>query len=307
MAAHRPPDEPRARHQPPAPDDDLAGLFGPGSVTWRLHADPVAGIAGLRALLLQPLDPLSMAGVDQHSRFRSDPWGRLARTVGYVATTTYGTVAEAHALARRVQGMHRRVRGTDPVTGRSYDATSGELLLWVHCCLVDSFASTAVRAGASVSGEDVDRYLAEQVRAAALIGIDPGQVPTTRADLDEYFRERRPLLRGTSLAREAVARIIVPPLPGRASLALPALPAWTGAAGLAFALLPGWARRAYGLPTLGLPTVTHASATLAVRTLRRGLVTTQRLVPALREPAPLAAARARLAQAAAEATTRSSV
>jgi len=73
------------------PGQDLEpdpGLFGPDSVTWRVHADPVMVVAGVGGLL-QALHPLAMAGVSQHSNFRADPWGRLARTGEYVATVTY--------------------------------------------------------------------------------------------------------------------------------------------------------------------------------------------------------------------------
>jgi uncharacterized protein (DUF2236 family) len=63
---------------PEARADD--GFFGPASVTWRASADMSAPIAGLRALLIQALHPLAMAGVDQHSDWRTDPVGRLAAT-----------------------------------------------------------------------------------------------------------------------------------------------------------------------------------------------------------------------------------
>ena len=42
---------------------DEAGLFGPDSVSWRVQADPAAGVGGLSALFLQALHPLAMAGV----------------------------------------------------------------------------------------------------------------------------------------------------------------------------------------------------------------------------------------------------
>ena len=74
------------------PDDDL-GLFGPDSVTWKVHAEPVLLVAGLRSLYLQALHPRAMAGVAQNSAYQSDPWGRLVRTATYVATTVYGTTA----------------------------------------------------------------------------------------------------------------------------------------------------------------------------------------------------------------------
>ena len=77
------------------------GLFGPGSVTWRMSADLAAPVAGLRSLLMQALHPLAMAGVDQHSGWRRDPVGRLAATSAYLATITFGDRAAAvHAAAR---------------------------------------------------------------------------------------------------------------------------------------------------------------------------------------------------------------
>ena len=76
-------------------------------------------VGGLRALLVQGLEPRAMAAVDQHSQFREDPWGRLARTTSFVVDTTYGDTATAEAAAARVRAVHTRIHGVDPVTGRS--------------------------------------------------------------------------------------------------------------------------------------------------------------------------------------------
>ncbi|MEU2630727.1 oxygenase MpaB family protein, partial [Kitasatospora sp. NPDC007106] len=86
------------------------GLFGPESVTWRVHADPAMLLGGLRALLLQALHPLAMAGVSQHSAFREDPWGRLDRTAAFIGAVTYGTGEEAREAVDRVRRVHRHVR-----------------------------------------------------------------------------------------------------------------------------------------------------------------------------------------------------
>src|ERR1700760_447793 len=101
---------------PDHPADD--GFFGPASITWRVNADLSAPVSGLRALLLQALHPLAMAGVDQHSQWRDDPGGRFASTSAYVLTTTYGDRAAARAAAARVRKIHEWVRGVDPVTGQ---------------------------------------------------------------------------------------------------------------------------------------------------------------------------------------------
>src|SRR5215472_6462330 len=78
---------------PERPADD--GFFGPASVTWRATADLSAPVAGLRALLIQALHPLAMAGVDQHSDWREDPVGRLAATSSYLSTVSFGPKAAA--------------------------------------------------------------------------------------------------------------------------------------------------------------------------------------------------------------------
>jgi uncharacterized protein (DUF2236 family) len=263
------------------------GLFGPESITWRIHADPVMGVGGLRALHLQALHPLAMAGVAQHSDFRADPWGRLLRTVGYVTTVSFGTTAQVERAAARVRGIHRPLHGVEPESGAPYRVDDPELLRWVHCCLADSFLTTYRRAGGPLTDAEADRYVAEQVRAAALVGLDPGCVPEDVAGLAAYFDAMRPHLRATREARRAARFVLLPPMPNR-RLAL-AKPLWTGVAGTAFALLPRWARRLYGTPATAAGDL---AATAAVRALRASLL----LVPAeVREGPPVRDARARVA------------
>jgi uncharacterized protein (DUF2236 family) len=249
------------------------GLFGPESVTWRIHADPVMGLGGLRALLLQALHPLAMVGVAQHSEFRKDPWGRLFRTAGYIGATTYGTTDEALAAAAKVRRVHSAVRGVDPTTGAAYSADDPELLLWVHCSLVDSLLVTYRRCGGPLRRGDGDAYVAEQVRMAPLVGLDTGEVPASEAELRQYFRDVRPQLRLTPEARRAALFVLRPPMPGWVGLLTPARPTWVGVTGLAFALLPGWARRMYGLPGAVATVVpTGPAAGVAGRALRAGLL-----------------------------------
>lgn len=243
------------------------GLFGPASVTWTVHADPVFPVAGVRALLLQALHPVTMAAVAAHGGFDDDFWGRLERTVRYVNTVTFGPVDEARRTIARVRGMHRRLRGTDPDSGRTFRLDEPDLLLWVHCCQVESYLGTARRAGAPIDAAAADRYVAEQVRAAELIGIPVGMAPPTVAGLQAYFDDVRPVLRVSDDARRAVRQLVVPPMASWVRLCTPAWPAWMTLAGLAATLLPRWARRMYRLP--GLPT-TDPAATAALRALRAG-------------------------------------
>jgi uncharacterized protein (DUF2236 family) len=245
------------------------GLYGPASVTWRVHSDPSMALAGMRALLLQALHPLAMAGVAQHSDYRTDPWGRLQRTAEYVAVTTFGSTAEAEQLAARVRGIHERLSGVEPESGQPYRVADPELLLWVHCCEAESFLSTAVRSGLRLRGGDQDRYYREQTRQAALVGLDPDLVPASRAEIADYFRAIRPQVRATAEARRAVRFLLWPPMSPKVELGTPARPAWAALGTAGFAMLPRWARRAYRLP--GLAT-TDAGATVAGFALRTGLL-----------------------------------
>lgn len=264
------------------------GLFGPDTVTWRVHADPTTGLGGLRALLLQALHPLAMIGVAQHSGFRQDPWGRLLRTANYIGVTTYGTTDDALQAAAAVRQVHRFVRGVDPESGLTYSADDPELLLWIHCCLTDSLLSTYRRCGGPLGPGDGDAYVGEQVRLAPLVGLDPELAPHDEAGLRDYFRRVRPQLRVTGEARRAAAFVLVPPMPKWVQLLTPARPAWAGLTAVAFGMLPRWARRMYGLPGLVL---TDAAVSAAGRALRQGLLA---LPPELRQGPAYRAAQARL-------------
>jgi uncharacterized protein (DUF2236 family) len=242
--------------------EDL-GYFGPDSVTWRVLADPAAGVGGIRALFLQALHPLAMAGVHEHAEFSRDFWARLQRTAQYVNTVNFGTRIQADAAAAQVRAVHRSVCGVDPVTGRRYAATDPDLLRWVHVAEVSSFLDAVSRGGLALTDAEADQFLAEQVRAAELVGLE--DVPTSRAALLTYFQQVRPELCASPVARRAALWLAVPPLPLRTELTTPARPLWTLVAGLAFTLLPRWARRLYGLP--GLPT-TDLTATVVLRGLR---------------------------------------
>src|SRR5215475_260150 len=96
------------------------GLFGPDSVSWRVHREPILALAGMRALFMQAIHPRAVAGVAQNSRYREDPFGRLERTGIYVATVIYGTTAEAEEAGRRVRLLHSHMRATDPRTGERF-------------------------------------------------------------------------------------------------------------------------------------------------------------------------------------------
>ncbi len=224
---------------PHRPADD--GFFGPASVTWRLSSDPVAPVAGLRALLLQALHPLAMAGVEQHSNWRDDPVGRLAATSAYVTAVSFGEKAAAERAAARVRLIHEHVRGVDEVTGRPYAASDPALLLWVHAALVESALATRLLFGTPLTDRDADRYVAEMVAAAELAGVPRDMVPSSAAGLGDYISSVRPELRCTPAARASMAYLLDPP-----GLDEDIAGIWADIKDAVIAALPGWARQMYG-------------------------------------------------------------
>jgi mpaB/rubber oxygenase-like protein len=155
----------------PTTDPGDPGLFGPTSASWLIIADAAAIIGGLRALLVQLLHPLAMAGVADHSQFRDDPLGRLQRTSAYVTGTTLGSTREALTLLHRVRSVHRKITGTTP-DGHPYQADDPHLLAWISIALTSSFLATdRAYAHRPTTEATADRFVAEQSRLAAL--LDP--------------------------------------------------------------------------------------------------------------------------------------
>ena len=74
--------------------------------------------AGARALLMQAAHPLVVAGANQTGMYERNPWKRLQRTLILTYTITFGTKAEAHAAADKINEVHTRINGIDPVTGQ---------------------------------------------------------------------------------------------------------------------------------------------------------------------------------------------
>src|SRR6266571_8070569 len=224
---------------PAGPEDD--GFFGPASVTWRVSADLSAPVAGLRSLLMQALHPLAMAGVDQHSDWRTDPVGRLAATSAYEVTVTFGDRAGARRVAQRVKAIHEHVRGVDAVTGRPYAAGDPALLLWVHAALVQSSLAAVWAFGTPPPARDSDRYVEEMMVAAELVGVPRPLVPASVAELERYVSSVRPGLSCTPAARESMAYLLDPP-----GLDPDIADIWQDVRDAAIATLPDWARQMYG-------------------------------------------------------------
>ena len=232
------------------------GLFGPDSVTWRVQGDPSSLIGGLRSLLVQALNPLAMAGVDQHSNYKQDAWARLMATSQFIVDTTYGDTPTAMAAIRRVRKVHTYVKGYDPITGCNYAADDPALLLWVHAVEVHSFLTAYRTFGPGISDADADTYVDEMAQIAILLGAEDDSVPRDAASLTRYLRDQELMV--TPAAKDAMRFILYPPVPwpegrtpqvpgGKLAL-IPGRAGWSILGLATIAILPARVRRAYRLP-----------------------------------------------------------
>ena len=228
----------------------------------RVHGDAAMFVGGIRTLLLQSLHPLAMAGVAQHSGYKGDPWGRLQRTGVFLATTTFGTAADAERMVARVRAVHRRVQGV-AADGTPYSASDPHLLRWVQAAQADSFLSAYQRYGSGrLSQAERDTYVAQTADVAEALGAigAPRSEREMRAQLDEY----RPELRGTPEAREAARFVLISaPVPFAARVA------YGGLAAAAVGLLPRWSRWPLRLPYLPVAEATMVRA--AGQAVTRGI------------------------------------
>lgn len=189
-----------------APDP---GLLGPDSISWRVIGDATAFVGGIRALLVQTAHPEVVAGVEQHSRYRDDPLGRLTRTSIYVTETTYGAMPEVEAAVATVRRAHRPVHGRSD-RDRPYSAGQPEMAAWVHNVLTDSFLSAYQAYGPDrLTSAEADLFVLEQTRIGALLGADP--LPTTAAELADWVN-LHPEILSTRAQENAIDFLRSPPL-----------------------------------------------------------------------------------------------
>jgi uncharacterized protein (DUF2236 family) len=217
-----------------------AGLYGPGSVAWRVNGEVALMLGGPRALLMQLAHPLVAAGVAEHSGFPRDAWARLWRTMESMLAVSFGDTEQAREAVRGVGAVHRRVHGRS-ADGRPYDALDPALLLWVHATIVDTGLVVYERYVGQLRPAERGRYYREMKRQAVLFQVPRAMLPTSLPEFRRYVRETVRSLEVSEAARRLAPDILRPPLP------LPLRPVSALFGFVTTGLLPPALRRGYGL------------------------------------------------------------
>jgi uncharacterized protein (DUF2236 family) len=264
------------------------GFFGPGSITWKVWSYPTSLVLGfLRAVVVEELDPFLVASVEQSGQVKARPRLRYDRTMQYFATVKFGDTASVLAAADTLMKIHARAIGTDPVTGREYDANDPESQLWIHLTAWHSILYTyEVFGPGKLSPAEEEQYWEECARAAEFQTIDPADVPRSREGIRAYFEAYRPRLIASEIAQSMMdflldADAVV--LPGQ--VPAPVRRLFTAVTRRAVvATLPRWMRRLGGTPQ---PAVVDALAVAVTRPVIRLLAASTTLqLAALRIASP---------------------
>lgn len=254
--------------------------FDRGTPITTVHGDASMFVGGIRAVMMQSLHPAAMTAVAEHSGYRGDLWGRLARTSTFLATTTFGPAELAEEAVATVRRIHDHVSGTLD-DGTPYVASDPHLLAWVHAAEVESFLAAHTAYGLHpLDQAGRDDYLAQTAVVARKLGVlNP---PTTEAELRRVMADFRPELRAIPAAREAISYVRLHP-----PLALPARAPYAVLWAAAIALMPEWTRAELGLPRRPRleRTVIPRAGSLAVGAVRWALRPGQAAARAL-EPDP---------------------
>jgi uncharacterized protein (DUF2236 family) len=265
----------------PAPD---AGLFGPETVTWRVMREPRLLLAAGRALLLQAANPLVAQGAIDHSTYRTDPYGRLERTVRWVTVVCFGTTREAERVSGRVNGLHGGVSGMLPEAnatsripaGTVYTAGDLSLLRWVHASFVDTMLVAHDALVGGLDDAERDAFVREWDAVALLMGLPRSRcwrdAAALRRYVDREVRSGQALPGAGSL--EVAATVLHPPV-GRPWLR----PGMDTLAFISTGLLPGQLRSGYGLSWSPAHAVAFAAMTRSLRRASTALPRRLRISP----------------------------
>ncbi len=227
-----------------------AGLYQPHDAPWVIHADFGTLVGGVRALLMQALHPGSLAGVHSHSRYQSDPLGRLAGTIRWLTITTFGSHEAVASEAARINQMHSRVKGEYQSAGgetRAYRAADPDLLRWVHIAFMDSFLRSHQLFSTKEVPGGADAYIRLWAKSVEPLGLR--DVPLSEAELLAALEIYQPELAVTAETREVIRWLRHPPLP------ITALPVYELLFQSALASLPPECRALLQLKSMPLPVI----------------------------------------------------
>ncbi len=188
---------------------------GPGSLTWALLGDVRGLLMAPATLVLQVAHPVVGAGVEAHSRFRDDPWKRLAHTVTSTVRFTFGSDPVAAAEADRLRRLHARISGVDE-RGRPYRALDPAAYAWVHLTLAHFAVDVQRVLARPLTASERDAFYREWRQVGLRLGVADAEMPPSWPAFVDYFEATvRTTLEDNRSVRDVLDVVRRPPSPSR--------------------------------------------------------------------------------------------
>jgi uncharacterized protein (DUF2236 family) len=173
---------------------EIAGVFGPQSISWRIDREAASFLGAGRALLLQLAHPWVAAAIEQHSDTFAHPIGRFHRTFKLVYALVFGSLEQSLGAARRLHQRHAGINGklsraAGPFSaGSAYHANSIAALRWVYATLIDTSLMCHARVLPPLTPEECERFYQECRVFAGLFGIPRTGLPRDWSEFSSYVQ-----------------------------------------------------------------------------------------------------------------------
>ncbi|MEE2729806.1 MAG: oxygenase MpaB family protein [Pseudomonadota bacterium] len=173
--------------------DPTVGLYGPGSMSWRVNRHTSIMMGAGCANLLQLAHPWVAQAIDQHSQTQTDPLGRLRRTFLNVHTMVFGSLDQVLDSAIKVHNIHAKITGQvsesagQSKKGSAYFANQIGAMLWVHATLWITGLRVYELFHQPFTAAEKEQYYRESKLFAFLFGIPESAMPETWVDFLQYY------------------------------------------------------------------------------------------------------------------------
>lgn len=184
-------------------------LFDRESLAWRLNSRSFVLLGGPRAAILQVCDPGVAAGVAAFSTYRTDPIGRLERTLDAMLAISFAGPERREAVLAGLEKAHARVSGRLE-DGSHYDALEPVRQFWVLATLTDTVIEVDRRYLGKMGPPERAVYYEESKRLASAFGVPDELVPSDYEAFREYMADRLANLVPTAASREIAATLMTP-------------------------------------------------------------------------------------------------
>lgn len=167
--------------------NDPANAHRPDSLTLRYSGDIRTELMAGAVFVLQAAHPVITTALNQHSRFREEPWKRLQEIAASGQRFIYSGQEASLREGQRLREIHRKITGQDE-SGQSYHALNPEAYGWVHTVFLDTTFRAHALYGDALSEASQEGLFVEWLRLGEIFGLRRQDMPRTLPQYREYFR-----------------------------------------------------------------------------------------------------------------------